>query len=121
MKNKFLIVFLFIACFLSSCNSDLGNSFKIMNDLRSEYDFNSVEMSWSNLSAKFTLQDIDHDDLTIENLQSYSLKVDNYLKSKYPKIDSLNIRTYLFSGAGGFEIVEFTLDKKGNLIKTKKY
>ncbi|WP_298321396.1 hypothetical protein [uncultured Aquimarina sp.] len=92
-----------------------------MNDLRSKFDFNSVEMSWDDVSAEFTLQDIDHNDLSIEDLNSYSKKVDNYLKGKYPRIDSLNVKKYLFSGAGGFEIVEFTLDKTGNLIGTKKY
>lgn len=121
MRNRFIIVILIVICSFSSCNSEFRNNFKIMNDLRYKYDFNSVEMSWDNVSAEFTLQDIDHDDLSIENLQSYSIKVDTYLKVKYPRIDSLIVRKYLFSGAGGFEIVEFTLDKNGNLANTKKY
>ncbi len=92
-----------------------------MNDLRSEYDFNSVEMSWDDFSAEFTLQDIDHNDMPIENLKSYSIKVDEYLTNKYPRIDSLKTKKYLFSGAGGFEIVEFTIDKSGKINNTKEY
>jgi len=78
-------------------------------------------MYWNKESTTFTLQDIDHNDLTLENLKSYSIKVDDYLTSKYPKIDSLDNRKYLFSGAGGFEIVEFTINKSGEIKQTKEF
>ena len=66
-------------------------------------------------------KDIDHNDLTLEDLKSYSIKVDDYLTNKCPKIDSLDNRKYLFSGAGGFKIVEFTIDKSGEITKTKEF
>ena len=78
-------------------------------------------MSSSKETTTFTLQDIDHNDLTLETLKLYSIKVDKYLSNKYPKIDSLNTRNYLFSGGRGFEIVEFTLDKSNNVKKIKEY
>lgn len=92
-----------------------------MNDLKSQFDFNSVEMSWDKEVTTFTLQDIDHTDLTIDDLKSYSIKVDKYLSNKYPKIDSLSIKNYLFSGGGGFEIVEFTLDNNSKVKNIKEY
>jgi hypothetical protein len=116
IKLTFILSLLFL-----SCNSDLANNFKIITDLRHEFKFNSVEISWVDGITTFTLQDIDHNDLTIENLKAYSIKVDHYLTQKHPKVDSLDIKKYLFSGAGGFEIVEFTLDKNGAIKHTKEY
>ena len=118
MRLKILII---LNIFILSCNSDLGSSFKIMNDLQNNFDFNSVEMSWNDETTTFILQDIDHSDLTIDSLKSYSIKVDKYLSNKYPKIDSLNTRNYLFSGGGGFEIIKFTLDNNNKIINTEEY
>jgi hypothetical protein len=121
MKRTVTKILPILSLLFFSCKSDFGNSFKIMTDLRTEFEFNSVKMSWSEESTTFTLQDIDHNDLSLENLKSYSIKVDKYITNKYPKIDSLENRKYLFSGAGGFEIVEFTIDKNGDLKHTKEY
>jgi len=118
MKLKLLIILVLL---LLSCNSDFGNSFKIMNDLKNQFDFNSVKMSRSKETTTFTLQDIDHSDLTLEDLKLYSIKVDKYLSNKYPEIDSLNTRNYLFSEGGGFEIVEFTLDNNNTVKDIKEY
>jgi len=92
-----------------------------MNDLRSQYNFNSVEMIWDEKSVIFTLQDIDHTYMTIDSLKSYSHKIDRYLRNKFSKIDSLEIRKYLFSGGGGFEIVEFSVNQKGDIKIVKEY
>ena len=120
MKNLF-IIFLISVCSFSSCKSEFGNNFKIMMDLKSEYNFNSVEMSWKENSATFTLQDIDHSDMSIDSLKSYSNKVDHYLINKFPEVDSLQTREYLFSGGAGFEIVQFSIDKKGLIKIIKEY
>ncbi len=121
MKQTFIKLLTVLSFIFLSCNYDFGNSFKIMTDLRNEFEFNSVEMSWNKESTTFILQDIDHDDLTLEKLKLYSIEVDKYLTDKYPKIDSLDIRKYLFSGAGGFEIVEFTIDNSGKINYIKEY
>ncbi len=104
-----------------SCNTEFGNSFKIMNDLRKEFNFNSVEMSWDNISAEFTLQDIDHGLVTKDSLKSYAFIVDKYVTTKYPRIDSLEVRKYLFSDGGGFEVVEFEFNENGKLVNTLEY
>ena len=121
MRKRFTLLFLIVTSTFLSCNFEFGNSFKIMNDLTNKFDFNLVSRSWDDQSAVFTLQDIDHDNLSIENLQSYSIIVDEYLTNKYPRIDNLKVRKYLFSGTEGSEIVEFTLDENGNLTTIKKY
>jgi len=92
-----------------------------MNDLRTEFGFNTVEIFYSKENTIFALQDIDHTDMTLKDLKDYSVKVDKYLKNKYPKIDALSIRKYLFSGAGGLEIAVFTIDNEGNIKSTKEY
>ncbi|MBL0684733.1 hypothetical protein [Aquimarina mytili] len=92
-----------------------------MNDLRNEFNFNYVEMSWDNISVEFTLQDIDHGLVTKDSLISYAFIVDKYITNKYPRIDSLEVRKYLFSGGGGVEVMEFEFDETGNLVDTQEY
>jgi len=118
---KIQILSIIISLILFSCNSEIGKSFKIINDLRSEFKINSVEINWTKDYMKFTIQDIDYQKLTIDSLKLYSFKIDDYLTTKYPKIDSVQVRKYLFSGGGGFEIVEFTLDQNNKLMNTKEY
>ena len=117
MKNLKYSTLLVFSLLFSSCNIDMGYTFKIMSDLRSEFKFNYVEISESTESITFTLQDIDHNFLELEDLKIYSVKIDNYVRTKYHKINKYESRNYIFSGAAGIEIVKFKIDIPGEAIK----
>ena len=92
-----------------------------MNDLKSKYDFSGLEMDWDENSTTFVFHDISNDTLSFKKMETSVYKINEYLINKYPSIDSSKIKNYLFSGEGGFEIIQFTIDQKGKLINKKKY
>lgn len=119
MKNKitlFLIIHL-----LSSCNTDLGNDFKMLIVLRNKFNINSVKITSSKNSTTLTLQDIDYNHISKDSLKKLAIKVDDFLIDKFPKVDTITQRKYVFAGAGGFNIIEFRVDKNGGISKIKEY
>jgi hypothetical protein len=122
MSSRFLLflVFTFVIS-LPSCKTGFADSFKLILDLKSTFNVDYVEVGWNRTALTFELRDIDNESLSIEELESLATNINVHLKKNYPKLDSLKDRKFLFSGSAGFEIIEFTFDKKGELKNTKAF
>lgn len=112
--------FFFITVILTSCSENFKFYTKVMNDVNSKYNFSSIESDNDDLSASFYFIDVAHDNLSMSEMQSLAININEYIINKYPKIDSLQFRNYTFSGTGGFEVAEFTIDQNKKVVKSKR-
>jgi len=118
--SRNIFYFFFIAVIISGCSENFKFYTKVINDVNSKYKFNTIESDYDDLSASFYFIDVAHDNLSMNEMQSLAININEYIINKYPKIDSLKFRNYIFSGAGGFEVAEFTIDQNKKLVKSNR-
>lgn len=118
-RNVFYLFF--ITIILTGCSENFKYYTKVINNLNTKYNFNRIEADWDDVSVTFYFVDVKHDDLSINEMQSLAIKINKYIINQYPKIDSLEMKHYIFSGIGGFEIVQFTLNRNGDVIDKEEY
>lgn len=119
MFKRILLLFFVIISFIG-CSKDFQYYMKVINDVNSEYKFSKMEVNWDEYSASFYLMDKAHDDLSMDEMQSQAIIINEFIINKYPKIDSLKFKHYIFSGVGDFEIAKFTLDQNKKVVKAKR-
>jgi len=89
MRSKIIGVFLMIS-FVFGCSENFKYYTKVINDVNSEYKFSSIEVDWDDISVSFYFVDVAHDDLSMNEMESLAIKINEYIINKYPKVDSLD-------------------------------